>query len=88
MIGPEQDRSAPSTLDSHGSRFIIPYLSRLPDAVFVMVLFYATAKALKNIRYNYEFMSRHFVKIIIFYPEGRMFGIEADIGLVIAAIMS
>lgn len=48
MIGPEQDRSAPSTPDSHGSRSIISYLSKLPDAVFVMVLFYATVKALNE----------------------------------------
>ena len=46
MIGPEQDRSAPSTPDNHGST--IPHLSKLPHAVFVMVLFCTTVKAMNE----------------------------------------
>ena len=41
-----------------------------------------------SIRHNDVFICRDFVKILTVYAEGRMFGIEDDIGLVAAAIMS
>ena len=48
MIGPEQNRSAPSNPDSHCSRSTIPHPNKMPDATFVMPLFCATVKAMNE----------------------------------------